>query len=160
VYKPSKYQQAIYDEIATGNGNLLIEAKAGSGKTHTIVEATKLLAPSASALFVAFNKHIAEELQRRVPKNVTACTLNSFGFRVLRSNTQSRLIVDKDKTSVICWFQVYDNPKEGSPERAECFKFRPAIVKLVSLLKANSYGCPRGPSGSLGQVAEQLADQF
>ena len=33
-YEPSKYQKAIFDFVERGQGNAVIEAQAGSGKTH------------------------------------------------------------------------------------------------------------------------------
>ena len=61
--KPSKYQQAIFDWIKDPDGtDCVVEAVAGSGKTSTIVEALKYT--SGKVAFVAFNKRIAEELQK------------------------------------------------------------------------------------------------
>ncbi len=76
----SKYQQAIFDAIVDGNGNGVIEAVAGSGKTSTMVEALmrwKLAHHTLPAIFVAFNKSIATELQAKVPAGVDAATLHS-----------------------------------------------------------------------------------
>lgn len=82
--QPSKYQSAIFDFIAKSHGNLLIEAVAGSGKTTTIVESLKLLGDVSSILFLAFNKSIAEELTKRVPKNVQAKTFHSVCYGAIR----------------------------------------------------------------------------
>ena len=42
-YEPSKYQKDIFEHIRHGNGNLVIEASAGSGKTTTLVNLIKLI---------------------------------------------------------------------------------------------------------------------
>jgi DNA helicase-2/ATP-dependent DNA helicase PcrA len=76
----SKYQTAIFDAIVDGTGNGVIEAVAGSGKTTTMVEALvrwKALHHVLPAIFVAFNKSIATELQAKVPNGVDAATLHS-----------------------------------------------------------------------------------
>src|ERR1019366_1245317 len=103
-----------------GKKNLIVEAVAGSGKTTTIVKALQFMggrkpltaADLANAkgnfeslfggpknprvLFVAFNKHIAEELQKGVPSYVTASTLNSVGWGICRTSTKCELDKYKD----------------------------------------------------------------
>lgn len=68
--------------------NLLVQAAAGSGKTTTIVAASRLIPSTYIArettkrmfsLFLAFNKDIVTELKARLPENVQAKTLNSLG---------------------------------------------------------------------------------
>jgi superfamily I DNA/RNA helicase len=83
VYSP--YQEAIFRAFVEGAGNLVVEAVAGSGKTTTLVEALHRWqqVPANThkrALFCAFNKSIAEELSRRVPRGVDAKTLHGLCF--------------------------------------------------------------------------------
>jgi superfamily I DNA/RNA helicase len=66
-FTPSPYQAAIFDKIENTRESLIIEAVAGSGKTTTIVQGVELMPPSASILFLAFNKDIANELGERLP---------------------------------------------------------------------------------------------
>lgn len=97
----SDYQVAVFDEIKRmreqDDGALMIEAVAGSGKTTTIIEALNLIPKHHRCLFLAFNKHIAEELKRRVPSNVEAATVNSYGFRAVR-NAWKQVKLDDWKT--------------------------------------------------------------
>lgn len=88
TFTPSKYQAAIFDYIRAQRigeeggeqqSNAIIEAVAGSGKTTTIVQGLELT--HHSAIFLAFNKSIAEELKRRVPCHVQARTFHSLCFR-------------------------------------------------------------------------------
>ncbi len=81
----SPYQEAIFRAFTDGQGNIVVEAVAGSGKTTTLVEALKRwqAVPASRgkrALFCAFNKSIADELSRRVPAGVDARTLHSLCF--------------------------------------------------------------------------------
>ncbi len=85
----STYQEAVFGLFTHGEGNGVIEAVAGSGKTTTLIEGLnrwKAINPNGRAAFVCFNKSIATELQAKVPRGVDASTLHSLGFRsVLRS---------------------------------------------------------------------------
>lgn len=82
---PSIYQADIFDAVENTNDSLLIEAVAGSGKTTTIVAAVKLLPKRIRAIFVAFNKAIAEELGTRLPDHIESSTLHSVGLKAWRS---------------------------------------------------------------------------
>lgn len=79
----SPQQNSIFDWCKEGDGNLVVRARAGTGKTTTIVEALKHL-PSSSVLLCAFNKRIAEELKTRVDQNVHVYTLHALGYRLWR----------------------------------------------------------------------------
>lgn len=91
TFIPSVYQQAIFDAItAMVQGiadftHLVIEAVAGSGKTTTIEQALKLIPSHFLVAFLAFNKHIADELSRRCQRagldNVFAATLHKLGLK-------------------------------------------------------------------------------
>lgn len=82
----SEYQEAIFDFVEQPGGNAIIEAVAGSGKTTTIVEATRRV--RRSTIFLAFNKAIAEELKQR---KVNARTFHSlcFGPSMQRSGAKN-----------------------------------------------------------------------
>lgn len=89
-FTPSKYQAAFFSwlsaqKIGTEAGSepdqshALIRAVAGSGKTTTLVQGLELV--RHSAIFLAFNKSIAEELKARVPRHVQARTFHSLCYR-------------------------------------------------------------------------------
>lgn len=79
-FVPSSYQQGIFDFITHGEGDGLVNAVAGSGKTTSLVQAARLLPPGRVALFVAFNKHIALELGERLKGTpMVAKTIHSIG---------------------------------------------------------------------------------
>ena len=91
-FKPSKYQQAIYDYIEHGQGHLVVEAAAGSGKTTTLIKCLDFIPKDKKVLIVAFNKDIVRELEGRtkVYDNVDVRTLHSLGFLMLRRNYGER----------------------------------------------------------------------
>lgn len=83
IFRPSHYQQAIFDFVRSGMGDGVVRATAGSGKTTTLVEIAKQLPDDLEAVFLAFNKHTADELKARLPKHVKSCTVHSLGRRSL-----------------------------------------------------------------------------
>jgi superfamily I DNA/RNA helicase len=83
-FQPSKYQIALFDWIKSGQGSAVIEAVAGSGKTISIVKALELIPQSQKAIFLAFNKSIADELKEKVPSHTVAGTFHSVGFKAWR----------------------------------------------------------------------------
>lgn len=73
---PSPYQLAIY----SSEPPIIVQAVAGSGKTHTLV--TDINKRRKMALCLAFNKAIANELSTRVTQ-ATVKTLNALGHQIL-----------------------------------------------------------------------------
>lgn len=98
-FVPSKYQQDVFDFIQHGNGNAVIKALAGAGKTATIVNAIKLIPPTCNALFIAFNKEIVKELEKKLEgiKNVQVKTLHSLGYLMIRRNLGTNIEIDEYK---------------------------------------------------------------
>lgn len=80
TFRPSKYQQAIFDFITGGTGSALVEAVAGSGKTTTVVQGLEFIPSHLSTTFLAFNKSIAVELASRLPRHVRAKTYHGLGM--------------------------------------------------------------------------------
>lgn len=93
-FAPSKYQAAIFQWIKEGRGDAVVQAVAGSGKTLSLVEASKLL-HTDNAIFLAFNKHIADELSKRV-SNMACKTIHSIGYSCLRSHL-AKPVLDENK---------------------------------------------------------------
>lgn len=83
MFEPSSYQQAIFNWVAHGRGDAIVQAVAGSGKTTTLVEAAKLIR-TEKALFLAFNKHVADHIQQRLDSTMVARTIHSVGYACLR----------------------------------------------------------------------------
>jgi DNA helicase-2/ATP-dependent DNA helicase PcrA len=82
---PSKQQQDIYEWVKTGNGNLIIKARAGSGKTTTAVNAIQFM--KGTVLAMAFNTKASYQLQEKLKTmacpNATASTVHSAGKGML-----------------------------------------------------------------------------
>lgn len=121
------YQTAIFRDVAEGEGHTVVQARAGTGKTTTIVEAFSHVPKGLSVLMVAFNKKIAEELQRRAPAGVHVSTLHSYGFSAIRSAFGSKVRVDNAKVPAMVRALVGD--------RRELAEYRTALAKVVGLAK-------------------------
>jgi DNA helicase-2/ATP-dependent DNA helicase PcrA len=89
----STYQSNLFSFVATGKGNAVVQAVAGSGKSTTSVEAMKHVPAGLSTIFLAFNKSIAEELKS---KGVNARTFHSLVFNpAIKARTGGRLETNK-----------------------------------------------------------------
>jgi superfamily I DNA/RNA helicase len=110
VFSPSSEQQAFFSSLATTSDNIILEASAGSGKTTTIVEATRRLRPGTRCKFLAFNKNIQTELEGRLPSGVVCRTFHSDGLNALGrlvgasplSSKTKRARIDGQKVRTIC----------------------------------------------------------
>lgn len=90
----STYQEAVFDAVKNGSGHLVVRARAGSGKTTTILESLRRMRPGQRVLLCAFNAAIAKELESRAPRGVTVRTLHALGFGALMG-AWPRTSVDK-----------------------------------------------------------------
>src|SRR5688572_23335200 len=91
----SNYQQAIFEDVAEGTGHTVVLARAGSGKTTTLVEALRYLPKKERVLMLAFNKSIEQALTKKVPQSVEVRTFHGLGLSLLRK--LGRIDVDEDK---------------------------------------------------------------
>lgn len=85
----SPQQEAIFEWFRAGEGHLVVTARAGTGKTTTILEAITR-APEEKVLVCAFNKEIQTELEKRLHRRgAEAKTLNALGYRFVREHLKS-----------------------------------------------------------------------
>lgn len=80
----SAEQLAIKDWFATGTGNLVVKARAGTGKTFTItISLTD--APEQEIAYLVYNTKNRKEAQSKInDPRVTIATHNAFGYRFCR----------------------------------------------------------------------------
>jgi len=153
---PTPQHEAIFAATRSGDTNIIISAVAGSGKTTTLIELLKVLPVSdpasltpAAVLFLAFNKSIAEELQRRVPRHVQCSTFHSLGFRALKRvlpQNGRNVKVDGRKVSRLVWDAIGSTSPDAN-----------AVIKLVSLLKSQA---PKGHTAAAEDFVLSLADLY
>lgn len=98
--EPSAQQDAIFNWFAMGAGHLIVKARAGTGKTTTIIEGVNR-APERRILLAAFNKKIAEELTQRMENPCAeAKTLHGVGYSFVLANWQCKLDGDRPWTLI------------------------------------------------------------
>jgi DNA helicase-2/ATP-dependent DNA helicase PcrA len=129
----SSFQTSIFAFVATGTGNAIVEAVAGSGKSTTIIEAMKLV--KGSAIFLAFNKAIADELKR---KGVNARTFHSLCFGVVLNNLNA--ILETDKLRKLLKEHISLDGGEDSITYNEERLYGSFAMKLVGLAKQVGMG--------------------
>lgn len=125
----SKYQKAIFAFIKDADaGNAVVEAVAGSGKSTTIAECMNLVPGGKTAIFLAFNKAIAEELKTR---GVNARTFHSLTYSPVTRSRKARNI-EPTKLQRIIKEKLSGN---------DAFLYGPFISRMVGLGRQAGVGC-------------------
>lgn len=121
-------QQYIWERMLRSDANLLIEARAGSGKSAVCREGQHRLLeqdPGLAIRYAVFNKSNADEFRSSCPPGVDVGTLHAFGFGAIRKAFQSSL--EKNKSYLI----LDQLPNAGKVPRY----LRRPIAQLVSQAK-------------------------
>ena len=140
-YVPSNYQLSIYDFAKYGNGNAVIHASAGSGKSYTLLKILSFLNDDKSVLFTAFNKDIVEELSSKIGKidNVRIDTIHSIGLSLLKYNIgrERKLEVDELKYKSYVYSNISDlSDITGMPFNKR-IRYISNILKLIDFGRVN-----------------------
>jgi hypothetical protein len=96
--KPTEEQEEAIEAFLTGK-NLAIEARAGTGKTSTLV----LLAQSTQrrGQYLAFNRSIVTEAGSKMPGNVVCNTAHSLAYRAVGVRYKQRLEAPRVKSAQV-----------------------------------------------------------
>lgn len=138
THTPTPEQTAILAE-AKSPDSLRITALAGAAKTTTLVMLAHKL-PLVPTLCCAFNKRIADEMQKRMPGHIACQTMNSIGHRTWAKHLGGRkLTVESDK--------VYQLTKELGDAQAGDSKKRfgeaySSLLRAVRLAKSAGWVPP------------------
>jgi len=82
----SDEQKAIFTWFASGTGNMVVQARAGTGKTTTIKEAFSHAPEQGRLLYAVFNKKNQREAQEKITDSrVEVRTLHSLGFWFIKN---------------------------------------------------------------------------
>jgi len=139
----SDEQNAIIDWYRNGSGNLVIVARAGSGKTFTTILGFAN-APESTQLYAVFNKKNQREAAAKITdKRVTVLTLHALGYRFIKrvwSAARPDDSVEFDRVESIIGGDVDS-------------EIRNAVLKLVGFAKNVFCGIPT--HGQMVDLCEQ-----
>lgn len=128
----SPQQETLFSWVKSGSGSVFLRARAGTGKTTTIIEACKYM--RGSLAFAAYNKKIADEIKNKMSvsgidtRDKKAGTFHSFGWNAARRVYQNTKVDEKKVDAILA--DSLHVPTE----------LRPFTRKLVSLAKNNAIG--------------------
>lgn len=145
----SEYQKAIFKDIATATDHTVVIARAGTGKTSTIVEGFRYLPKGKKTLMVAFNKAIADELKQRAPSYVETLTLHSLGFRAIKQSF-GNVVLENDKSRIIVSSII--------GEDYDLWELNQSICKCVSLCKGFLFDTPKGVDDLIDRFGIEIFD--
>ena len=140
-FTPSEYQEKIFDFVRHGNGNAVISALAGSGKTTTIVTCMKLIPQSQKCLFLAFNKGIVDTLSEKLKGN-TNCyvrTMHSLGYLMVRRNLGNDVVIDEYKYRTFIKKNIADlsTIEDEHLTTSQVNEYVDSIIELTDLSRYN-----------------------
>jgi superfamily I DNA/RNA helicase len=121
-------QEAFWAELLGGSDHLLLEARAGTGKSTSCREGMHRLLegdPKLVIRYCCFNTKVAAEFEAKCPRGVEVGTMHRFGNLALKTAFNSQL--DKFKT-----YNVLDALEGGANLKRY---IRKSVATLVSLAK-------------------------
>lgn len=135
-FKPTPEQERIFHFIRKRNENILIKAFAGAGKTTTIVEAVNLIPKDKSIMFLAFNRHIKEELAIKLPEHVRCYTTYGLGVSAIKRKYGDKIQFDEFKLDKLIQKKAKSwNLKEEYDDDDGMSAYMNNMKKLVNLCK-------------------------
>ncbi len=125
-----------YGFTLDGNGRFLLGDFTITHNTSTIVEAVTLLPKDKSILFLAFNKHIQEELKTKLPEHVRCYTTYGLGTAAIKRKYGDKIRFDEFKVDKIILkkskgWELHDEFKTDE----EIIYYLDNIKKLVNLCR-------------------------
>jgi DNA helicase II / ATP-dependent DNA helicase PcrA len=143
----SHYQQAIFDWVLNGSGNLRVGAVAGAGKSLVLSAIVARLPASSKAQILAFNKHIVESLKQgtypngcpKVPTRVGVSTAHSMGCALVNRTFANPADVDGykynklAKAAIVAKFGQLPRPatRQAKALRKDQIAFLVAMIRGV-----------------------------
>ena len=148
-YTPSKYQKDIFSWVRHGQGNAVVSAVPGSGKTTTLITCVNLIDKSSTVLVCAFNKSIEQELKAKITRNKTTInTVHTFGLRLINSHIKGmdrnlNVDIDDNKYKKYIKANLPDltdlDAKEDKLDKKQLKAYEENIITLVDKSRLN--GC-------------------
>ena len=125
-----------YGFTLNGNGRFLLGDFTITHNTSTILEAVKLLPQDKSIMFLAFNKHIQEELKTKLPEYIRCYTTYGLGAAAIKRKYGDKISFDEFKADKIILkksksWELHDELKNEE----EIAYYLNSVKKLVNLCR-------------------------
>ena len=137
---PSPMQEAFFREVHGGNGSILLEAVAGSGKSTSIIDSLAYVPESKSVTMLAFGKDVIPDLKEKLEdlKRITGRqfgkTFHSLGFgSILKKLNCSFRDVELDGKKLVTLFRASFGDAAAEAYGSFC-------SKLVGIAKGRGIG--------------------
>ena len=162
----SDEQLAIFDWFKSGKGNLVVQARAGTGKTTTIKEAFSH-APEERMLYAVFNKKNQVEAAAKITDpRVEVKTLHSLGFRYIKRMWRDARPDDKvewERIDNVLGFDEYSDEVRSELHKLIGFAkntlCQPDLANLTELAVARDLGNDEESPASLAQLALKVLEE-
>ena len=129
--------------------DLIIDAKAGTGKTTTLKKLASLV-PNSSILYLVFNKKNQIEAQKEFPGNTKVMTTNSFCGSVVNQMFKSKY--KEYKTMLLIpknYYVCYDKSEQG--------KYKSQTCKIIDKCKAHN--CPPNNVELINAIIQEFVEE-
>lgn len=150
MFAPSPEQNNFFDWVKNGEGNCVLEAVAGSGKTTTILHAISKM--KGKVWFGVYNRKMAEEIKEKVSsfpelKNrpfphemLDTSTFHSLGFSMIKFyNGKNSTIVDEFKVKNIINQIIFQKEAEDQMRRDDLRSIATLVNSVVSMAKNRGF---------------------
>lgn len=133
-------EQTAFSQYAITNLNdfIIIEARAGTGKTFIIVLIVDPLSKTGGSIgFFSFNKKVAIDIGERVGKRASAVTINAHCFRAL-NRTGRKFSINSSKPEKWMWDAMDYIPHVGrmnARDQSETMEDKRAIKELINFTR-------------------------
>lgn len=133
----STYQNALFDEVENGKGNIIVQARAGSGKTFSALHSISRMKGDVIALM--FGKKNAVEMQQKIAAmnliHAKGSTFHSEGMNNYMKAQKAQVQTSK----VYFMSEIYCNTPQTSSARM-------FVNRMVGMAKQSGFGIPGCPS--------------
>jgi len=126
-------EQSAYIDAASNGEDILLQARAGTGKTSTNIELAKANR-NKTFHFAVFNKKNEVEMLPKLPSNCNGSTWHGFGL----SQFKVRLTIDNKKVPNLVKTKYDPSKEKDYKAKQNLIAKGNAVVDLVSLLKNHS----------------------
>lgn len=143
AFIPSAQQSAVSDWVLNGKGSLELVARAGCGKTSTLLMVSKTIYERnlGEIAIMAYNKAIADEVKAKTQsagltdwKKIQVGTVHSFGFGAWRKSAPNVTVDDKKV------FNLIEKHVNKDAHRCVYRDCAATIYQAVGLAKQRAFG--------------------